>query len=138
MSGPLLLDTCALIWISQAEPISAQARSALDVLWGRGSAPLVSPISAWEVGTLVTRGRLALTMSPERWWEAAMVRVGLELAPMPPGLLLASTHLPGSPPNDPADRIIAATAREQGLQLMTRDAKLIAYGEAGHLDVLIC
>ena len=57
---------------------------------------------------------------------------------MPPSLLIASTQLPGTPPNDPADRIIAATARERGLRVMTRDSKLLAYGEAGHLATVVC
>jgi PIN domain nuclease of toxin-antitoxin system len=133
-----LLDTSALIWISQAAPIDLAARTALDELWISGRSPWVSPISAWEVGTLVSKGRLTLTMSPEKWWSSTMERVGLELAPMPPPILIASTQLPGLPPNDPADRIIAATAREHGLRLMTRDNKLLAYADAGHLVALPC
>ena len=87
---------------------------------------------------LVAKGRLALTMTPERWWRSVVDRVGLELAPLPPATLMASTHLPGTPPADPTDRIIAATAREQDLMLMTRDAKLLAYALAGHLEVIAC
>lgn len=138
MTPPLLLDTCALIWISQAEPIDESAMTALDELWRAGGVPRVSPISAWEIGLLVARGRLTLTMAPARWWEVSVERIGLEVAPMPTGLLIASTQLPGTPPSDPADRIIAATARENGLRVMTRDGKLLAYGEAGHLDTIVC
>lgn len=138
MTTPILLDTCALIWISQDDAISPDARAGLDRLWAAGGAPLISPITAWEIGLLVSRGRLALTMSPQRWWGLALSRLGLDLAPMSPGLLIASSELPGRPPNDPADRIIAATAREQGVRLMTRDRKLLTYAEAGHLDVLAC
>ena len=138
MSVRLLLDTCALIWISQADPIDETAMVALDELWRAGDAPLVSPISAWEIGLLVARGRLSLTMPPSRWWDLSVSRIGLEIAPMPPELLIASTQLPATPPSDPADRIIAATARENGLRVMTRDGKLLAYGEAGHLDTIVC
>jgi PIN domain nuclease of toxin-antitoxin system len=138
VTTPLLLDTCALVWISNGDTITDQARGALDALWVAGYSPQVSPISAWEVGLLVARGRLALTMPPDRWWERSIALIGLEIAPMSPALLIASTQLPGMPPNDPADRIVAATAREQGLRVMTRDAKLLAYAEAGHLDALSC
>ena len=138
MTSPILLDTCALLWIAQDEPIGAEAVAALDALWLEGLAPLVSPISAWEVGMLSARGRIVLTMSPGRWWREAIERLGLELAPMSPELLIASTQLPGVAPNDPADRIVAATAREQNLRLMTRDSKLLAYGEAGRLQTIIC
>jgi PIN domain nuclease of toxin-antitoxin system len=57
---------------------------------------------------------------------------------MPPELLLLSSFLPGSPPTDPADRIIAATAREYGYTLMTRDSRLLAYAEEGHIRALAC
>lgn len=138
MTTPILLDTCALIWLAQGEALDDIARQSLDTAWDAGLALSVSPISAWEVGLLVARGRLALTMSPERWWARAVDRMGLLLAPMSPALLIASTQLPGAPPSDPADRIIAATAREQGLWLMTRDGKLLAYAEAGHLNSIAC
>jgi PIN domain nuclease of toxin-antitoxin system len=57
---------------------------------------------------------------------------------MPPEVLIASAFLPGSPPRDPADRIIAATARAFGLALITRDGELMAYGESGHLITIAC
>ncbi|WP_411288014.1 hypothetical protein [Phenylobacterium sp.] len=67
-----------------------------------------------------------------------MERSGAELSPMPPEVLMASCHLPGVPPNDPADRILAATAREYELRLMTRDRVLLDYGRAGHLQTIAC
>jgi PIN domain nuclease of toxin-antitoxin system len=41
-------------------------------------------------------------------------------------------------PRDPADRIIAATARTFGYTVITRDGELVPYGAAGHLDVTAC
>jgi PIN domain nuclease of toxin-antitoxin system len=46
--------------------------------------------------------------------------------------------LPGAPPRDPADRIIAATAREHGYTVMTRDATLLAYAREGYLSAVEC
>jgi PIN domain nuclease of toxin-antitoxin system len=60
------------------------------------------------------------------------------LADMPPDVLIASSFLPGVPPRDPADRIIAATARDLGATLITRDRALLAYGGQGHLNVVAC
>jgi PIN domain nuclease of toxin-antitoxin system len=57
---------------------------------------------------------------------------------MSPELLIASSYLPGKPPNDPTDRIIAATARELGATLLTRDRALLEYGKQGHIAVLEC
>ncbi|MEA2794644.1 MAG: hypothetical protein QOI87_2024, partial [Bradyrhizobium sp.] len=44
----------------------------------------------------------------------------------------------GKPPRDPADRIIAATARDLGATLITRDRALLGYGTQGHLSVAEC
>jgi PIN domain nuclease of toxin-antitoxin system len=52
--------------------------------------------------------------------------------------LIASSFLPGKPPRDPADRIIAATARDLGATLITRDRALLGYGTQGHLSVAEC
>jgi len=57
---------------------------------------------------------------------------------MPPELLIASSFLPGKPPRDPFDRIIAATARDLGATLITRDRALLDYGKQGHLSVVAC
>ena len=57
---------------------------------------------------------------------------------MPPDLLIASSFLPGKPPRDPSDCIIAATARELGATLITRDRALLDYGEQGHVSVVEC
>ena len=98
----------------------------------------ISPITAWEIATLTARGRLALTLSPQAWFARVMALPGVALAPMPISVLMASASLPGTPPRDPADRIIAATAREYGHVIITRDHLLAAYAAARHIDVLAC
>lgn len=39
---------------------------------------------------------------------------------------------------DPADRIIAATARAFGQTLITRDGELLPYAKAGYLAAINC
>jgi len=63
---------------------------------------------------------------------------GTALAEMTPELLLESSFLPGNLHKDPADRILAATARQYGYTLMTRDRALLDYARQGHLSVLEC
>ena len=135
---PLLLDTCALIWIAEDESISPQAVELLDAANESGVATFVSPISAWEVGLLVARERLRLLITPQRWFRRVLETPSMRLAPMPADLLIESSFLPGTPPRDPADRIIAATARDHGLTLLTRDRALIDYAEQGHIRVVAC
>jgi PIN domain nuclease of toxin-antitoxin system len=135
---PILLDTCAAIWVVEDAPL---ARPAIDLLAAASDAEIpiyVSPISAWEVGLLVSRTRLTLSITPQRWFQRLIEMPGVRLADMSPQLLVASSFLPGEPPRDPADRILAATARDFGATLMTRDRALLAYGEQGHIRAQAC
>jgi len=138
MEPPLLLDTCAAIWISAQEPMAAGAEEALARVRTLDETIFVSPITAWEIGLLVSGGRLNLQMTPERWFARLMQAPGLQLADMLPSVLIAASFLPGHPPRDPADRVLAATAREHGFQLVTRDRRLLEYAEHGHIQALAC
>lgn len=136
--APLLLDTCAAIWISHEQRISDDALGALERARTVGDFTYVSPITAWEIGLLVSRGRMSSPMSPQRWFERLMQAPGLNLADMSPNILIASSFLPGAPPRDPADRILAATAREYGYILVTRDRPLLDYAGQGHIQAIAC
>jgi PIN domain nuclease of toxin-antitoxin system len=133
----MLPDTCAAIWLMNGDPMTAASREAIAAAQGAGKV-LVSPITAWEIATLASRGRLAMNLSPEAWFGALLRQPGVALAPMPPDILMASATLPGDPPRDPADRIIAATARGYGHAVITRDGKLMPYAAAGHIRVIGC
>lgn len=134
----LLLDTCATIWISQDEPVAAEALEAVDKAARDGDPVYVSPMTAWEIGLLNARGRLAMALAPEDWFASLMQVPGMALAELTPKILIASSFLPGEPPRDPADRIIAATARALRLQLVTRDRLLLDYAGQGHIQALAC
>jgi PIN domain nuclease of toxin-antitoxin system len=138
MKAPLLLDTCAVIWIANDQPVASEADETMQETLHAGELAFISPITAWEIGLLVSRGRVRLNMSPQLWFDRMLTAPGIALANMSPAVLIASSFLPGNPPRDPADRIIAATAREYGYRLMTRDRPLLAYGEEGHLQVVSC
>jgi PIN domain nuclease of toxin-antitoxin system len=135
---PLLLDTCAVIWIAENEKLAPGAIEALDDANESGAATYVSPITAWEIGMLVSRDRLKLLITPQRWFARLFETQGVKLAVMSPDLLIDASFLPGNPPRDPADRIIAATARDYGCTLITRDRLLLDYGEQGYVSVLAC
>ena len=51
-------------------------------------------------------------------------------------MLIASASLPGVPPKDPVDRIIAATGRTYGYAVITRDGELSRYARAGHIELV--
>ena len=110
----------------------------MDETAASGAPTYVSPITAWEIGLLAARKRLQMITTPERWFADILALPLMNLAPMPPDFLIASSFLPGKPPRDPADRIVAATARNLGATLITRDRVLLDYGEQGYMSVVEC
>jgi PIN domain nuclease of toxin-antitoxin system len=135
--SPLLLDTNAAIWLSRDE-LKAQASERLDEAARAGVATYLSAITAWEVGLLVSRNRLGLGTTPQRWFARILAMPNVYLAELSPDILMASSFLPGKPPRDPADRILLATARHLGATLITRDRLLLKYGEDGQVSTIPC
>ncbi len=133
---PILLDTHAALWLTRAE-LAPKAVALLRAAADDAIPILISPISAWELGLLVALGRVALPSSPADWLDE-VIEVGASWASLTPRLLIEASFLPGQIHRDPADRILAATARAFGYRLMTRDRALLAYAEAGHLQALAC
>jgi PIN domain nuclease of toxin-antitoxin system len=135
---PLLLDTHAAIWIARNESLARPAIDALNAAHQAAGIVFVSAITAWEIGLLVSRRRLNLLTTPQRWFARLLDVPGIRLAELSPDILIASSFLPGEPPRDPADRILLATARELGAALITRDRLLLKYGEDGQVSTIAC
>jgi PIN domain nuclease of toxin-antitoxin system len=133
----VLLDTCAALWLMNGEPLAPAALKAIRAAQTTDGV-YVSPMTAWEVGMLVGKARLNLDRDPEDWFAELLSRQGVHLADLTPSILIASTRLPGQAPRDPADRIIAATARHHDCPLVTRDGELLPYARAGHLHAIAC
>lgn len=133
---PILLDTHAALWLARGD-LAAKAVAALATAASLDVAVLISPITAWELGLLVSRGRVALASAPVDWLNE-LIATGASWASLTPQVLADASFLPGQIHRDPADRILAATARAFGYRLMTRDRALLAYAEAGHLQAVAC
>ena len=138
MARPVLLDTCAAIWLLDGAPISAASREAIRSAQLSYAGVYVSPITAWEIAMLVGKRRIRLSYSPGVWFETLLEFPGMRLALLSPEVLMSSCVLPGTPPRDPADRMIAATARAFGYTVITRDGELVPYAAAGHVSVVGC
>jgi len=134
----LLLDTCAVIWSANGDPISEAAKAAMLEAYIADTSVLICPISAWEVGMLVARGGMTIAGRPEDWFTRVLDTPGTTLADLPPDTMINSSFLPGTPPNDPADRMIIATARDQHLTILTRDRLILDYAAEGHVMAMPC
>lgn len=134
----LLLDTSAVLLTVAGAWLQPAAAAAIDEAHDRGDRLYVSPVLGWEIGLAAAQGRFKSRYTLQRWLETFLSRPEIGLADLPPQVLLASWSLPGSLNRDPAGRIVAATAREFGYTVMTRDKALLDYGREGHLSVLEC
>ena len=114
------------------------AVEALDAAADRGQKLYVSPWTAWEVGMLSARGKLSLIVSPQQWFKRLLAAPLVALADLNADILIASSFLPADSLRDPADKIIAATAREYDYTLLTRDRLLLSYAEKGYLRAIPC
>jgi len=123
----IVLDTHAWIWwVSNPEFLSEKAKQIIDEAVTNRNV-LISSISTWEVAILASRGRLKLTMSPEDWVAASEALPFFDFVPVSNSIALKSVQLPGVLHNDPADRIIIATAISLGAVLVTKDEKIRNY-----------
>jgi PIN domain nuclease of toxin-antitoxin system len=126
-SAPLLLDTHVWVrYVNAAPPIKPSAIASIDLARQDGLA-FISVISIWEIALLVKKGRLDLPVSTDRWVARALEVPGIQLLAFTPEVAIASVHLPDSLNNDPSDRILVATARIEGLTLMTRDKAILRF-----------
>lgn len=124
---PILLDTHAAIW-GAAGTLRTRLAALLDAASERGEL-FLSPISAWEIGTLVRRGRLQLSVSLHDYLRS-LFGPGITTAALTPAIAGAAAELADTLRGDPADRIIVATAQAYGAQLMTRDQAIHAYARS--------
>jgi PIN domain nuclease of toxin-antitoxin system len=122
----IVLDTHVWVWyVSNPEKLSRPARKAIDQeITGRN--PLfISSISTWEISILASKGRLELTMDVRDWIAKSESLPFFHFVPMDNAIAYKSVFLPEPLHEDPADRIIVATALTQGASLVTKDDKLL-------------
>jgi len=116
-----LLDTHVLLWwLGDSQRLLPPQRSMLDAV-DADSPVLVSDITLWEIAMLTTRGRIHLRLPLREWLEAAVAPPLVQRTGITPAIASEIAALPESFPRDPADRILAATARVLGAVLVTCD-----------------
>jgi len=124
---PTLLDTHAWVWwVTDDRRLSRPARRVIEHAATRDEV-LLSLISLWEVSKKVEKRQLVLDRPLDAWLDLATARPGLQLAELTRPILIESCRLPGPFHGDPADQIIAATARERDATVVTKDRRLRDY-----------
>lgn len=124
MTKPPLLDTHVWVWWMLGDSrLLSHERAVLDEL-PSGERPALCDISLWEVALLVQLGRLRLDDSLDDWLRIAASPAAVNVLPITPAVVTEMNRLPTGFHQDPADRLIVATARAAGLSLATHDMRI--------------
>jgi len=120
----VLLDTCTLLWLaSDQEKLSDTAR---EIIADNAGNIFVSSITSLEIAIKHFKKKLVLPTTPHQWIPAVMEHHGIFEIPVDSMIAIASASLPALH-NDPADRIIVATAKEYRMTVLTPDRLISVY-----------
>ncbi len=117
MYEKLILDTCALIWISMGGgELTPFAMDSIE----KAKQVFVSSISSFEISLKYQNGGIELPCDPERWYSGILENHDINEIAIDSKIAIASTKLPPVH-KDPCDRFIIATAKLDSLTIVTAD-----------------
>jgi PIN domain nuclease of toxin-antitoxin system len=135
-SPRILLDTHAWAWFEQGEErLPIKARQQIEKAAWAGSL-YIAAISLLEIANQHRRGRIQLSIPLKQWFAETLNHRGMQIVPLTPEIALETTLLPESFHGDPADRLIASTARVENLTLYTHDKAILRFGKQGLLHTV--
>jgi len=121
----IVLDTHVLAWADNDErKLGRKARALINKLWVRGEVAACA-MSFWEIALLQAWGRLELPVIRRRV-VGKLLSGGLFELPVDGNIAIRAVSLAGLP-NDPADRLIVATAPHHDAALLSADERLLGW-----------
>ena len=121
----LAFDTHTLVWwLTGHERLTSAQTAALRRAEARGDRIGVPAICFWEIAKLVERGRLEFEVPADQVFDEIEEHPTIRVLELSPRIALESTRLGPGFHSDPANQLIAATARVHGLKLVTSDDRI--------------
>jgi PIN domain nuclease of toxin-antitoxin system len=119
----LLLDTHAIIWLTQDEPkLGQKARAACESAFA-ASDLLISAITYYEIADLVRKKRLERAVDVDQWRQR-LLQIGVVEIPVSGTIAVSAARLEDFH-KDPWDRIIVATALVEASAVVTADEAIL-------------
>ncbi len=120
----ILLDTHVVVWAA-IEPKRLSRTAASTLLRARtGGGLAMSSISLWEMASLFARHRIETYGTIDASVRQVLETVGVIVKPITQEIAILATQFAEGYPRDPADRLIGATARAEGIALITQDERI--------------
>lgn len=117
----VLLDTHVFFWLgNDLQRLSRPARRAVE----HATLRQIADISLRELAFLAQAGRVDLELDTDEWLETMVRAHNLEVVPISPRIAARSVNIAQNFHGDPADQLIAATAIELNVPLVTADERL--------------
>ena len=118
----ILLDTHVLAWAAADSKLLSRAAASAIRRARHGGGIAVAAITVWELTLLLSQGKLQVYGGIEA--SVRLLLEGVTIRPITPEIAALAAQFPDDYPRDPADRLIGATARAEGLTLVTRDERI--------------
>jgi PIN domain nuclease of toxin-antitoxin system len=131
VSDAILLDAHIALWLdSGSERLGTSTRTLIDACWRDRGTILISAVTGWEIAQLVHTGRIVLDRPVEAWLDRFTDRPGVTAVPLTARAAAQTCRLHRLEDRDPADRLLIATAIEQGCPLVTYDSRIARFAES--------
>jgi PIN domain nuclease of toxin-antitoxin system len=121
----VLLDTHVWVW-TQEQPERLGPRTK-RLLVGEAHENWVCPISTLEIARLIAVGDIRLSIPLAEWIAQSMADLWAQTVSVSHEVAIEAYALPGAFHRDPADRLLVAATRRNGLTLVTADDRILAY-----------
>jgi len=115
------VETPYLLAVADSKRLSKPAAAAIRTAQEKGGLA-VSAITLWELASLMARGRIQAYGTVDA--SVRLLIEGVAVRPITPEIAALATQFPNDYSPDPADQLIGATARAEGMSLVTKDENI--------------
>ena len=120
----IILDTQAVAWLARRpQKLSREARRAIEKE-SRKKGLAIASATLFELAQMSASGEVTTARTPAEWLKDLVAESGVGVRELTADIAAVAAYLPATFPQDPFDRIIAATAIVERIPLVTSDGRI--------------